>query len=67
LVKLLLLEGGWLAEGEDDGVGGQLSISVSHSIETVTDGFLVKWVKEDGLGALSVDCNANLAASDATW
>ena len=67
LVKFLLLEGGWLAEGKDDGVGGQLSVSVGHSIKTVSDVFFIEWVEEDGFGALSVDCHAGLAASDAAW
>lgn len=66
-VKFLLLEGSGLAEGEGDGVGGQLSVGVSHSVNTLADGGLIEWVKEDGLGALSVDGNTGVAASDAAW
>lgn len=65
--KFLLLEGSGLAEGEGDGMGGQLGIGVGHSVNTLTDGGLIEWVKEDGLGAPSVDGNTGGAASDAAW
>ena len=37
-VKFLLLEGSWLAEGENDGMGGQLGVGVSHGVKTFADG-----------------------------
>jgi hypothetical protein len=61
------LEGSWLAESEDDGVSGQLGIGVGHGVKAGSDCYLVKWVEEDGLGALSVDGNTDSAAGDAAW
>jgi len=48
-------------------VCGQLGVSVSHSAESVLDGGLIKGIKIDSFGALSVDRNTSLAASDAAW
>lgn len=37
LLKLFLLEGSWLAEGELDRVSSQSSVGVSHSAKSVFD------------------------------
>lgn len=65
--EFLLLEGSGLAEGEDDGVGGQLGVGVGHGVKTANEGLFIKWVKEDGLSALSIDGDTGLAASDTGW
>jgi hypothetical protein len=67
LVKLLLLESGWLAEVEHNGVGGQLSIGVGHGLKTGFNDLFVEWVKVDLLGTFAVGSNANGTAGDAAW
>jgi hypothetical protein len=62
-----LLEWSGLAESEGDGMGGQLGVGVWHRVKTAAKSLLIKWVKVDGLSALSIDCNTGSAASDAAW
>jgi hypothetical protein len=65
LLELLELEGGWSAEVEDDGVGGQLAVGMSEGLKALFDDFFIKGIKEDLLSASSVNGKTNLTASDA--
>lgn len=67
LIKFLLLEGSWLAEVENNVVGGQLGVGMGHSFKTWFHQVTVKWVKEDLFSSLAAGCNTDGAASDATW
>ena len=67
LIKFLLLEGSWLAEGEFYLVSSKFGVGVANGAKAVLNACLIKWVKEDGFGALSVDCNTGLASSNAAW
>jgi hypothetical protein len=63
-LELLALEGGELGEAEGNGVGGELLISIGHSLKTGSHKVLVEGVEEDGLVLLAFTGDADLAAVD---
>lgn len=63
-LELLGLEGGGLGELENDGVGGESLVGFGEGFEAVGHDLLIEGVKEDLLGTLTVNGNADLAAGN---
>ena len=59
--------GGWLLEVNVDLVGGESLVGMGHSLNLVTNGILVHWVKEDTLGSSLGKADSGLTSSNSGW